>query len=244
MGAVLLVPSWWPAVFATVATNHLVAGAAGLWPRSTLLGPNLRRLPDDVTAGPRVALTLDDGPDPEITPRVLDLLDARQARATFFCIGRHVERHADLAAEIVRRGHAVGNHSYRHSAAFALLGPRGMRREIERTQSVLAQVTGVEPQWFRAPAGLRNPWLEPVLARSGLSLVSWSHRGFDTVTGDASRVLARLTRSLRSGDILLLHDGSAARRAGGAVVLEVLPRLLEHLRQRDLAPVLLPQPPA
>lgn len=242
LGAMLLAPRWWPTVLTTLAANHAVAAAAGLWPRSALLGPNFRRLPSGPTA-PCVALTFDDGPDPEVTPRVLDLLDAREVRATFFCIGRRVEAHARLTAEIVRRGHAVGNHTYHHSPAFALLGPRGIRRDIERAQAVLLQAAGVTPKWFRAPVGFRNPWLEPVLVRSGLSLASWTRRGFDTVTGDAPRVLRRLTRFLHSGDILLLHDGSAARTSGGGrVVLEVLPRLLDDLRRREFRTVLLPEP--
>ena len=104
------------------------------------------------------------------------------------------------------------------------------------------RVTGQRPSCFRAPAGLRNPFLEPVLHRLGLSLVSWTRRGFDTREGDAQRVLARLTRGLAAGDILLLHDGNAARTARGEpVLLEVLPLLLERLRADGLRAVTLPE---
>src|SRR6185437_10593463 len=100
--------------------------------------------------------------------------------------------------------------------------------------------TGTTPRFFRAPAGLRSPLLDPLLHRLGLTLASWTRRGFDTVTSDADAVLQRLTRTLAAGDILLLHDGHAARDPSGrAVVLQVLPRLLQALRERGLATVTL-----
>ncbi len=101
-------------------------------------------------------------------------------------------------------------------------------------------MTGLSPRFFRAPAGLRNPFLEPVLCRLQLRLATWTHRGFDTVSGNADAVYRRLANSLRGGDILLLHDGNAARGRGGApVILDVLPRLLETLRNRRLQPITL-----
>jgi hypothetical protein len=107
------------------------------------------------------------------------------------------------------------------------------RRTYEETQKLLADLTGREPELFRPPAGIRSPLLEPVLARYGLALATWTRRGFDTVTGDSGRVLARLTRDLAAGDILLLHDGHARRTpAGLPVVLEVVPRLCATLRER------------
>jgi len=110
-----------------------------------------------------------------------------------------------------------------------------MQREIEAAQDAIAQATGRRPTLFRAPAGIRNPWLDLVLARTSLSLVSWTRRGFDTVTRDPRRVAGRLIRGLRAGDILLLHDGSsAADTAGRPVVLEALPRVLDALSARQL----------
>jgi peptidoglycan/xylan/chitin deacetylase (PgdA/CDA1 family) len=98
------------------------------------------------------------------------------------------------------------------------------------------------PTFFRAPAGLRNPFLAPVLHREGLTLASWTRRGFDTRERDAARVLQRLTRGLAAGDILLLHDGNAARDAQGRpVILDVLPALLAALRRERLVAVTLPQ---
>ena len=210
--------------------NHLMLVAAGLWPRSTLLGPNWTRLPDPATAKRCVALTIDDGPEPSVTPQVLGVLDDYGVKATFFAIGERVERYPELAREIVRRGHSLENHSYCHPHYFSLLGPRGLRREIERAQRAIGMIAGEPPYFFRAPAGLRSPLLDPVLTRLGLRLASWTRRGFDTVNADADSVLRRLTQGMQAGDILLLHDGHAARgNSGTPVILEVLPRLLAAL---------------
>lgn len=240
LAAVLARSSAWPWALGAVLADHVLLAGAGLTPRSHLLGPNLTRLPAPAAGRGEVAITLDDGPDPKVTPRVLDLLDERGAKATFFCIGERVARHAELTREMARRGHSVENHSQRHLHRFTLLGPRALRAEIERAQDAIGIATGRQPLFFRAPAGLRSPWLEPVLRRFGLQLASWTRRGFDTVSARADAVLGKLTRGLRAGDILLLHDGRAALTGAGVpVVLEVLPRLLDALAAKDLTPVTL-----
>jgi len=231
----------WPWALSAVVVNHLVLTAAGLMPKSSLLGPNWTRLPGSSGENPAVvALTFDDGPDPEVTPRVLALLEAYGAKATFFGVGERVTAYASLAKEIVGRGHALENHSHRHLHRFSLLGPRGCALEVARAQQAIVAATGERPWFFRAPAGLRNPFLEPALAQAGLQLVSWTRRGLDTVSGDADAILARLCRGLGSGDILLLHDGHAALSPRGRpVILEVLPRLLDRLAAADLAAITL-----
>ena len=238
--AAALWPGGWPWALGALAANHALLTAAGLWPRSALLGPNVRRLPAASAARGEVAITLDDGPDPAVTPAVLDQLDAAGARASFFCIATRAAAQPALVREIVRRGHAVQNHSHAHRHDFSLRGPRGLADEIGRAQQVLADLTGRLPHAFRAPAGLRNPLLDPVLHRLGLHLVSWTRRGFDTREADAGRVLQRLTRGLAAGDILLLHDGHARRGpTGRPVVLDVLPALLQRCRDAGLTPVTL-----
>ncbi|MDE2625941.1 MAG: polysaccharide deacetylase family protein [Burkholderiales bacterium] len=234
----LVWPAQWPWLLALLVANHALITGLGLWPRSTWLGSNLRRLPAASSARGEVALTIDDGPDPALTPRVLDLLDAAGVKATFFCIGERVQRHPELAREILARGHELQSHSQRHRHNFSLLGPRGCAKELEAAQRSFEQVTGVTPRLFRAPAGLRNAFLAPVLHRLGLQLVSWTARGFDTRERDPARVLHRLTRQLRAGDILLLHDSNAALTLSGEpVVLAVLPELLRRLRTAGLHPV-------
>lgn len=245
VAAMLARPKEWPWAAGTLVVNHLGLAAAGLWPRSQLLGANLIRLPTrsgapGSSAPGRVAITVDDGPDPDVTPRVLAHLAEHHARATFFCVGDRVERHADLAREIVNRGHDIENHSQRHRHDFSLMGPGRMAAEISHAQATIVRVTGTRPRFFRAPAGLRNPFLDPVLSRLQLRLASWTRRGFDTVNTNADAVYKKLANPLQDGDILLLHDGNAARsRSGNPVILEVLPRLLDTMHRKQLQPVTL-----
>ncbi len=236
---------WTSAVLAaaigTIVANHLVLTAAGLCPRCSLIGRNITRIPIRQGETAVVAITVDDGPDPEVTPAVLDLLRAHGAHASFFLVAERAERHPDLVARIVAEGHSVENHTHAHSHAFSFSGTARLSREIARAQASLARLAGEPPRFFRAPAGLRNPLLAPVLCRLGLPLTSWTRRGFDTVTADPDRVLRRLAgergRLLAAGDILLLHDGNAARaRDGTPVILSVLPRLLVACRERGLQP--------
>lgn len=259
------------AVLVTLAANHLLISLTGLWPRSRALGPNLRHLSDirpgsalshlilpgqpssnpfhGSTGGPHlpeaIALTIDDGPDPDVTPRVLELLRRFDARATFFLIGANAVAHPELVRRLLAEGHAIGNHTARHAHDFSLNGPHAMMREIALAQQQLTVAGHSPPRFFRAPAGLRNPFLEPVLCRLGLTLASWTRRGFDTVDRNADRIATRLVgrdgsrwgTRLRAGDILLVHDGHAARdeTTGEPVVLAVLERMLVACRDRALA---------
>ena len=237
--ALLSRPRIWPWALGAVVLNHGCLAAAGLWPRSRLLGPNWVTLPEG-NAAAGVAITIDDGPDPGVTPQVLAQLAAHRARATFFCVGARVERYPDLARSIVEQGHDIENHSQSHRHDFSLMGPKGMSAEISRAQDSISRVTGSTPRFFRAPAGLRNPFLDPILVRLQLRLASWTRRGFDTVHSNTDGVYRRLTHRLQGGDILLLHDGNAARsRVGNPVILEVLPRLLDTLSEKNLRPITL-----
>ncbi len=243
LAVVVAAPRAWPWALGAAVADHVAVAQACLRPRSRLLGRNLTRLPPAAAARGEVALTFDDGPDPEVTPRVLDLLASAGARASFFAVGRRVERHRELVAEMAARGHRAENHTYGHPHHFAFCGPRRLAREMVLASAAIAAACGRRPRWFRPPAGFRAPWTDLALHRSGLALATWTRRGFDAVSGDASRIAARLLRGLAPGDVLLLHDGSAARTpAGQPVVLEVLPRLLDALAARGLRSVALPEP--
>jgi peptidoglycan/xylan/chitin deacetylase (PgdA/CDA1 family) len=238
--ALALVPGQWPLALAAVAANQAVLTWGGMWPRSTLLGANLTRLSDAAAARREVALTIDDGPDPEVTPRVLDLLDAVGAKASFFCIGKDVLHHAALAREMVARGHSIENHSQHHLTFFAALGPWQMRREIADAQESIADTVGRAPRFFRPTAGLRNPFLDRILADLDLRLATWTRRPFDTRCGDPDEVVRRLTGGLAAGDLLLMHDGNSAPTAAGQpVILSALPPFLAALQAADLHSVTL-----
>lgn len=239
LGLLPMQPGLWPWGLGTLAANHLALTLIGLWPRSRSLGPNWVRLPPAMAMG-HIAITIDDGPDPEVTPRVLDLLERCQARASFFCIGAKAQRYPELCQRIVAQGHAVENHSQHHHHHFATFGPRRMAREVTIAQDNLTTITGQRPCFFRPTAGLRNPFLEPILARHGLHLASWTWRGYDTRNRDADDVVHRLTRHLAAGDILLLHDGNAARNlTDQPLILAVLPRVLEAAAALDLKSITL-----
>jgi peptidoglycan/xylan/chitin deacetylase (PgdA/CDA1 family) len=241
--ALAAAPSKWPWIGSMIFLDHVFLAAVGMWPRSQWLGPNFSQLPASATHNHAVGLSFDDGPDPQVTPRVLDLLDQYGVSASFFCIGRRAEEHPDLVLETVRRGHRLENHTYRHPNSFAFFSSPAMGREIDRTQEILERLGGRQPVFFRAPAGIRNPWLDAVLVRRGLTLASWTHRGFDTVERDPRRVTRRLLKGLTAGDIALLHDGSPARdRNGQPVVLEALPRWLDAVAEQGLHPIPLPDP--
>lgn len=240
LAGVALRPEAWPWALGALALDHGLLTAAGLWPRSRLLGPNWTRLPPAAASRGEVAVTIDDGPDPAVTPRVLQILARHEARASFFLIGARARRHPALVRDIVAAGHTVENHTEHHPHTFSLRGPAGLAREIVAAQATLGELAGRAPRFFRAPAGLRNPFLDPVLARLDLHLAAWTRRAYDTRTGDAATVLARLTRGLAGGDILLLHDGNAARSPGGEpVIVDALPRLLAALAEAGLRSVTL-----
>jgi peptidoglycan/xylan/chitin deacetylase (PgdA/CDA1 family) len=188
-----------------------------------------------------VAITIDDGPDPAVTPAVLDILRQYQVKATFFCIGERAARYPELVRQAAQEGHAVENHGQRHRKQTSLFGLSGWRREVGEGQATLqASPAGRRSFSARLPVCAIRCWNR--YCSVGVFLASWTRRGYDTRVRDPELVYARLTRQLAAGDILLLHDGNAARMADGTpVILQVLPRLLEELSRRQLQAVTLPQ---
>ena len=137
-------------------------------------------------------LTIDDGPAAD-TSELLDVLAARRAKATFFVKGTLAEKNEELIREIIERGHTVANHSYSHpSFTFWCLLPGAIRREIERCNNVLSSITAARPRQFRAPVGMKNPAVHPVLERNGMDLIGWTARAFDTTTHDPDVVIRRV----------------------------------------------------
>lgn len=169
-----------------------------------------------------ILITIDDGPDPHDTPKLLDLLDAHQVKAIFFMIGEKVRAHPDLARGVIRRGHEIGNHTMSHpQASFWCAGPWRTSREIADCNQVIEEITGVKPRWFRAPVGHRNGFTHPVTRELGLQVMAWSRRGYDAVEKDASKVLSRILPELGAGDIVLLHEATP-------IAEEVLKGVLAH----------------
>jgi len=189
-----------------ILENVLVVGLllyGTLVPNSRLFGPILTHSGD----GPW--LTIDDGPDPEDTPVILDLLDEFETKAAFFLIGEKAARHPELVLEIHRRGHAIGNHTWSHpQASFWAAGPLRTFREIKRCQSCLTELLGEAPRFFRAPVGHSNLFVHPILKNLGLGLVGWSARGFDAVASDPNSAIKKIEESLSNDAIVLVHEGT------------------------------------
>lgn len=173
--------------------SHLLVLYPTLVPNSQWLGPVITCFD---TTQPELWLTIDDGPTSD-TNALLDLLDARGVQATFFVKGKLADE-ATLGT-ITNRGHTIGNHSYSHpSGTFWCLGPRAIEREISR---------GVDSKLFRAPVGMKNPFVHPVLAKRGMQLIGWSARGFDATMSDVDGVIARIVPRLEPGAIVVMHQG-------------------------------------
>jgi peptidoglycan/xylan/chitin deacetylase (PgdA/CDA1 family) len=168
---------------------------------------------------------------------LLDILERHGAQATFFFIGRNVAKYPDLVREVVRRGHTVGNHTMNHDQYwFWAYGPRGAQREVADCQAALTEA-GVEARYFRAPAGLKSPFLQSAVERAGLPLVCWSARGLDGISTDRARIMARLKESVRPGGIVLVHEGRADEN-GDRLAPDVLAALLEWLDETGIRCVL------
>lgn len=189
-----------------------------------LLGPTISHTGDASV----MALTFDDGPNPAITPKLLDLLHRHNVRATFFLIGKYVRASPSLAKEIAERGHTIGNHTDTHPA-LTFLPIRRIAEELNRCDDALEAAAGRRTRWMRPPYGFRGPQLAKVVRRRGCAgVVMWSVWAWDWKPQDAGRVIRHL-RHARGGDIVLLHDGDphvpdGDRRATLAALEHWLPR--------------------
>ena len=180
-----------------------------------------------------VALTFDDGPDPVLTPAVLDALDRLGLTATFFCTGAHVERHPRLVAEIVARGHAVGTHGYTHGHHL-LRSPAWVNRDLDAALAASAEA-GVTPRWFRPPYGQASGPTLVAARRRGLRTVLWSAWGREWAAPDAAAVAARVGGALGPGAVVLLHDSDAfSPRGSVARTLGALESIAGDLAERGL----------
>jgi peptidoglycan/xylan/chitin deacetylase (PgdA/CDA1 family) len=169
-----------------------------------------------------IAVTFDDGPIPDKTVKLLDILKTHNVPAAFFCIGNRVNEHRDLVRRIHDEGHLVGNHSYWHAATFDLLPASKVEKELVDTNAAIKSSIGVTPKFFRPPYGVTNPMLATAVKRGGFTVVGWSVRSFDTITEDRSKLFNRVTKSLKGGDVVLFHDFCDS-------TLDILPDFFKHV---------------
>jgi peptidoglycan/xylan/chitin deacetylase (PgdA/CDA1 family) len=194
------------------------AAYAAFHPRSEIFGSHVH----GTKSARKLAITFDDGPNPSITPKLLELFSKYEARATFFLIGKFVREAPALVRETIACGHSIGNHTETHPN-LALAGPSRIREELEDGNGAISEVLGASPRWFRPPFGLRNPWVIPAANRLGMQAVMWTLLPGDWRAPSAEWLIPRMQpianraaahsdgkgnfRDGSSGDILCLHDG-------------------------------------
>ena len=235
LAAISIVPSGWEvpvtAIIAVLTIGFLTYVV--MHPRSRFFIPVVSELPTD---GPLVALTFDDGPHPVFTPRILDLLAAHRARATFFVLGERAYRYPDLIRRMHREGHTVGTHTQSHRLRFHFGSPAYVQREIEQAIATVTSILNTRPRLFRPPQGLRTPFFASGWRRTrSLTCVTWSVRGLDSTRTTAQAIVSRVEKHLEPGAIVALHDGTGL--GGGhdrEPTLEALAVILSQCQTRGL----------
>jgi len=225
-----------PAAFGLTA---IVLGFAVFWTGST--NPRVEWFGELHSHGNRsqnlVAITFDDGPNPDGTLAVAQILDEHDAKGTFFEVGKAVVQRPDISRALLDDGHVVGNHSYLHDAV-RYLDPR--YPELDRAERTIAENTGVCPALFRPPHGTHTPFMSRAVTSRGMNLVTWDVSAQDWVENDPARLAANILAEVRPGSIILLHDGLDGNiPADRSVVVKALPAILDGLKARGLTPVTL-----
>ncbi len=177
-----------------------------------------------------VALTFDDGPNPEFTPKVLALLKKYNSKATFFLVGKNAEKHPELVQDILRQGHSVGNHTYSHTNGFGFFGTSKVISELKRANSVVEKIAGFKMRLYRPAFGVTNPNIQKAVKTLKLNSIGWNIRSLDTTDRSEETILNRITSKVSKGDVVLLHDTSEK-------TVEVLERLLLFLQVNNLKAV-------
>jgi len=196
---------------------------------SPLFGRVLGRLPG---GGRRIALTFDDGPNPAATPRILDTLRSENVVATFFLLGKHVERWPELAKRVADEGHAIGNHGYFHRK-LEMRSRAYVRDDLERGTAAILAATGTRPKFLRAPHGFRNPWVTPIARSLEQATVGWTLGVWDSDRPGERAIAQRAIDGSRPGTILLLHDGDGYDPEGDRLqTAAALPLIIDGLRDR------------
>jgi peptidoglycan-N-acetylglucosamine deacetylase len=227
---------WWALAADGVALLAAIGAGVFLLSSGLFARPILGVAP--ARARDRVAITFDDGPDAVHTPPLLDLLERGGHRATFFVIGKRAEAAPDLLAEIVRRGHGLGNHSYEHAYTTPFIAPDRLAADLAHAQELLARA-GARVRFFRPPIGLLSPRVVAAARRIGLTIVGWSATARDgRASTTAAQAAARLVAAARPGAILVLHD-CVERGTRTPVAAAALAPLLLALEARGLRSVTL-----
>lgn len=205
-------------------------------PRSQLFGPVFTH---GDRRGDRVALTFDDGPNEPYTGQILDLLEARGVKATFFVVGANALRYPETVRRASSLGMEIGNHGFDHRVMAGKSGA-DLLWQVAQTQQALERIGGETPAWFRPPRGFRGPGLFEQTRRCGLAVAEWSNMPRDWTCPGAEVIAVRVLKKLKPGDIILLHDGERDTAGGDrSQTVRALPLILDGIRDRGLRAVTL-----
>ena len=173
----------------------------------------------------KIALSFDDGPVPN-TLKILDILDEHSAKAAFFCIGKNIQQYPEIFKEIIDRGHIVGNHTYSHTRTMGILKAKKIISEIKQCDATAYKVAKVKLNLYRPPFGIINPKIKAALEETGHQVIGWSIRPYDAITDSSEKILNRIERKLKPGDLIILHDTPAKTP-------ELLEQLLVNLEKQN-----------
>jgi peptidoglycan-N-acetylglucosamine deacetylase len=177
--------------------------------------------------GKAISLSFDDGPDPVLSPGILDVLKKYNVPAGFFLIGKKIHGNEALVKRIYEEGHIIGNHSFSHTNLWDFMSSVKMAAEIENTVSAARAVTGKTIRYFRPPYGVINPMVAKAVKETGMEMVTWRFRSFDTTASSAEALLGKALKKVRPGDILLFHDSCS-------LTAEILEKLIVSLQAGGL----------
>jgi len=190
----------------------------------------------------QMALTFDDGPTPNFTPAVLDVLKAYNVKATFFLVGKFVKKYPEICRRIIKEGHEIGNHTYSHGNLLSKM-PVQIRREIEKGEQAIVKVTGIKPKYFRPPMDFYNRFVKRIAIEQGYSMVLWNIRTFDSSISIRGHrhIISKIQRLAKPGDIILLHDSKNRIKnvMDRKATLKALPKIIDALLAMGLKPVTL-----
>ena len=175
-----------------------------------------------------ICLTFDDGPDPTMTPKILEILTRHHVKGTFFLIGENVLANPELVKQISDEGHSIGNHTYYHKTIFPISSENKITEEIKKTNQLLEQITSKKIIFFRPPFGITNPNIKKTLKKLEMTSVGWDVRSLDTITKDAEKLSNRVINGInKGGSIILFHDRCAS-------TLEILENIIIYCHEKGL----------
>ncbi len=217
---------WWSLLilaflWLAITTYGVANIRSGYFLKSLSNNPNLKER--------KIAITFDDGPDLN-TLKILDLLSKYNVRGTFFCIGKQIEKHPEILKKIIKNNHIIGNHTFSHDKLIDIYGTERFIKEIEAADTIIEKITGKKTMLFRPPYGITNPNIAKAVKKSGHFVIGWNKRSYDTTIPSERMILKRITKDLKSGDIILLHDTKK-------ITVAVLEQLLLFLQSNNFTTV-------